>query len=201
MIREVLSQQKQMHRTGKSIPGRIVSVGKPYIRPIVRGKETKAVEFGAKANLVQIDGVNFIEHIDFNPFNEGTRGISSIQYAQALVRKLITQFAGDSIYATNKTRKYCSSRKNPIYTSFTRKGRAAKDEEQRSLIRSALSKERATRLEGSFGTEKEHYNLRKIKARTKETEILWILFGIHTANAVRLTRKEQPKTEEKIKAA
>lgn len=201
VIREVLSQQQKMHLTGKSMPGRIVSVSKPYIRPIVRGKETKAVEFGAKANLVQVGGVNFIEHIDFNPFNEGTRGISSIQYAQTLVRRLITHFAGDSIYATNKTRKYCSSRQIPIYTSFTRKGRAARDEKQRSLIRSTLSKERATRLEGSFGTEKEHYNLRKIKARTKETEILWILFGIHTANGVRISKKERPKVEEKTKVA
>ena len=60
-------------------------------------------------------------------------------------------------------------------------------------MRSLLSKERSTRLEGSFGTEKEHYNLRKIKARTPETEILWILFGVHTANVARLAAREQKK--------
>jgi len=36
----------------------------------------------------------------------------------------------------------------------------------------------------SFGTQKEHCSLRRIKARRKETEILYIFFGIHTANAV-----------------
>jgi hypothetical protein len=56
-------------------------------------------------------------------------------------------------------------------------------------MRSILSKERSTRLEGSFGTEKQHYNLQKVKARTKVTEILWIFFGIHTANAVRMIDK------------
>ena len=38
-------------------------------------------------------------------------------------------------------------------------------------------------MEGSFGTQKEHYDLRRVKARTKRTEILYI-FGIHTANVV-----------------
>ena len=43
---------------------------------------------------------------------------------------------------------------------------------------------RATQMEGSFGTQKEHYAMRRIKARKKKTEILYIFFGIHTANAV-----------------
>ena len=44
----------------------------------------------------------------------------------------------------------------------------------------------ATQMEGSFGTQKEHYAMRRIKARKKKTEILYIFFGIHTANAVHL---------------
>lgn len=190
-------RQRQMHRSGESVPGRIVSIDKHYVRPIVRGKETKTVEYGAKVNLIQMDGLNFIEHVSFKPFNEGTRGISSIQYAWLLFRKKVTHFAADAIYATNKTRKYCSPSPSPIYTGFVRKGRKARDEDQRSKLRSLLSKERSTRLEGSFGTEKEHYNLRKVKARTEETEILWILFGIHTANAVRLAGRHQQNKQEK----
>ena len=41
-------------------------------------------------------------------------------------------------------------------------------------------------MEGSFGTQKEHYAMRRIKARQQKTEILYIFFGIHTANAVHL---------------
>ena len=41
-------------------------------------------------------------------------------------------------------------------------------------------------MEGSFGTQKELYYLRRVKARTKRTEILYISFGIHTANVVQL---------------
>lgn len=49
-----------------------------------------------------------------------------------------------------------------------------------------LARVRATAMEGSFGTQKEHYGLRRVKARTKWTEILYIFFGIHTANVVQL---------------
>ena len=47
----------------------------------------------------------------------------------------------------------------------------------------------AIQLEGSFGDEKEHYNLRKIKAQTKETEKLWIFFTIHPANTLEIGRR------------
>lgn len=95
--------------------------------------------------------------------------------------------ATDSIYANNANRKFCT--KYGISTSFVRKGRAAKNEPLRKVLRSELSKERATRLEGSFGTQKQHYLLARIKARNRKTEILWIFFGIHTANAVMMIDK------------
>lgn len=48
-----------------------MSIDKYYLRPIVRGKEIKAVEFGAKVDNIQIDGISFVEHISFKAFNEG----------------------------------------------------------------------------------------------------------------------------------
>lgn len=86
---------------------------------------------------------------------------------------------------------------NGNYPNFTHLyGVGSKGEEGQGRGRGSkrgllLSKERLTRLGGSFGTEKEHCNLRKVKARTEETEILWILFGIHTTNAVRLAGRQQ----------
>jgi len=115
IIRKVLVQEKEMF-VGKKVRDRIVSIDRHYVRPIVRGKETKSA-------------------------------------------------------------------------SFVRKGRAARDESLRKVLRSELSKERATRLEGSFGTQKQHYSLSRIKARNRKTEILWIFFGIHTANAILMIDK------------
>jgi len=185
-IRKVLKQQQEIFETGKSVPDRIVSISKAYIRPIVRGKEVKAVEFGAKVNMIQFDGINFIEHLSFNAFNEGTRLVKSIRYGRSLFGK-ITHISADDIYATNANRKYSTSAH--IVTNFKRKGRAGKHEEHRQIISRELRKERTIRMEGSFGTEKEHYGLQKIKAKTEANEILWIFFGVHTANAVQIAKR------------
>ena len=189
-IRKILGQQQEMFETGKSVPDRIVSIAKDYIRPIVRGKETKQVEFGPKVNMVQVDGINFIDYLSFNAFNECKRFISSIRLCRDLFGAT-THAAADAIYATNENRKYCTQ--NNITTSFMRKGKPGKHEQQRQKIQRILSKERATRMEGSFGTEKQHYSLDRIKARIKPTEILWVFFGVHTANAKRIATKRQEK--------
>ena len=191
IIRKVLVQEKELFE-GRKVNDRIVSIDRHYVRPIVRGKETKSVEFGAKVNNIQIDGISFIEHISFKAFNEGIRLKKCIRMQQKLVKVRVTCAAGDSIYANNANRKYCT--KYGISTSFVRKGRAAKDEHLRKVLRSELSKERATRLEGSFGTQKQHYSLSRIKARNMKTEILWIFFGIHTANAVLMIDKVTSRT-------
>ena len=77
VIRKVLVQAKEMFE-GRKVSDRTVSIDRHYIRPIVRGKETKSVEFGAKVNNIQIDGISFIEHLPFRAFNEGIRLKDSI---------------------------------------------------------------------------------------------------------------------------
>ena len=178
---------------GRKVSDRIVSIDRHYVRPIVRGKETKSVEFGAKVNNIQIDGISFIEHLSFKAFNEGIRLKDCIRMQQKLMNVRVRCVAADSIYANNANRKFCT--KYGISTSFVRKGRAAKDEPLRKVLRSELSKERATRLEGSFGTQKQHYSLARIKVRNRKTEILWIFFGIHTANAVLMIDKVTSRTD------
>ncbi len=87
-ITKVYEQQhSKVYGQVAQIKDRIVSLGKPYIRPIVRGKETKAVEFGAKVNKLQIDGISFIEHFSYDAFNEGTRLPKGIALQQELFAK------------------------------------------------------------------------------------------------------------------
>ena len=188
-VMRVLEQGKNLF-AGKKVSDRIVSIDRHYLRPIIRGKETKSVEFGAKVNNIQIDGISFIEHISFKAFNEGVR-LKDCIHLQQLTRAGMKALAADSIYANNANRKFCT--KYHISTSFKRKGRAAKDEPLRKILRSELGRERATRLEGSFGTQKQHYSLARIKARNRKTEMLWIFFGIHTANAVCMIEKVEKK--------
>ena len=50
-------------------------------------------------------------------------------------------------------------------------------------MRAELNRNRSTVLEGSFGNEKNHYELAKVNARNEYTEKCWIFFGILAANA------------------
>lgn len=194
----VHSQQYALFHKGIKPSNRIVSLNKPYLRPIVRGKEIKAVEFGAKVNKVQIDGISFIEHINFNAFNEGIRFTHSVHKAQSLTHTKVRVAGADAIYATNKNRNFATSQK--IKTDFKPKGPKPKDHKQQQQLRSLITKERASSMEGSFGKDKEHYHLRKIKAKTAATEILWIFFGIHTGNALEIGRRMAAAAKHRIRS-
>ncbi len=189
-ITKVYEQQhSKVYGEVEPIKDRIVSLSKPYIRPIVRGKETKAVEFGAKVNKLQVDGISFIEYFSYDAFNEGTRLKNCIEMHQQLFGKC-THHSADKIYATNKNSKYCTTKK--IVTNFEPKGKQKiAHTEQNKTMRAILNKERATRLEGSFGNEKNHYQLQKINARNAITEKCWIFFGMMTANASIITNRRQ----------
>jgi hypothetical protein len=186
-IKTIHEQQYSLFTTGISPKNRIVSIHKNYIRPIVRGKEIKKVEFGAKVNKLQIGGISFIQRLSFDNFNEGTQYKKTIYLAQHLTKIKVKIVGADAIYATNKNRTYTTA--NQIKTDFKPKGRKSKHYKERKQISKMITKERASRLEGSFGKEKEHYHLKKVKARTKKTEILWIFFGIHTANCLLIGKR------------
>ena len=96
IIRKVLVQEKEMFE-GRKVSDRIVSIDRHYVRPIVRGKETKSVEFGAKVNNIQIDGISFIEHLSFKAFNEGIRLKDCIRMQQKLMNVRVRCVAADSM--------------------------------------------------------------------------------------------------------
>ena len=198
IITKAYRQQKN-HFAGndprESIPDWIVSVSKPYVRPIVRGKEVKNVEFGAKCNNILVDGISFIEKLSFNAFSEGTRLEHCIKMHKRMFKVDVKKIGGDTGYASTTNRDICKDL--CIQTSFVRRGRPSAEKREDNFVRQELARVRATAMEGSFGTQKEHYAMRRIKARKKKTEILHIFFGIHTANVVHLAERltEQQETK------
>lgn len=200
IITKVYRQQKNHFENDnprESIPDRIVSLAKPYVRPIVRGKEVKPVEFGAKCNNIQVDGISFIEKLSFNAFNEGSRLEHCIKMHKRLFNVDAKKIGGDTGYAGSANRNLC--KELGIQTSFVKRGRPTTEKNGKDYVRKELARVRATAMEGSFGTQKEHYDMRRIKARKKKTEILYIFFGIHTANLVHLA--ERLAEQEQAKAA
>ena len=87
-------------------------------------------------------------------------------------------------------------KENGIQTSFVKRGRPfSEDKKGKDLVRQELARARATAMEGSFGAQKEHYDLRRVKARTKLTEILYIFFGFHTAYVVQLADRIEQRAQ------
>lgn len=197
IITKMYRQQKnhfQSKDSRESIPDRIVSINKPYVRPIVRGKESKNVEFGAKVNNILVDGISFIEKLSFNAFNEGTRLVHCTSLHKRLFGVEVKKIGGDTGYSGTGNRDFC--KENKIQTSFVKRGRQfGEKKKEKDLVRKELARVRATVMEGSFGTQKEHYDLKKVKARTKKTEILYIFFGIHTANVVQLADRIEKRAK------
>ena len=156
IITRMYRQQKnhfQSKECRENIPNRIVSISKPYVRPIVRGKEVKSVEFGAKVNNILVDGISFIEKLSFNAFNEGTRLIHCLKMHKRLFGVEAKKVGGDTGYAGTDNRDYC--KENGIQTSFVKRGRPFSEEKKgKDLVRKELARVRATAIDGSFGTQK-----------------------------------------------
>ena len=109
-----------------------------------------------------------------------------------LARKSMRPHLGVKSYV----RPIVRGKENGIQASFVKRGRPFSEEKKgKDLVRKELARVRATAMEGSFGTQKEHYDLRRVKARTKLTEILYIFFGIHTANVVQLTDRIEQRAQ------
>lgn len=85
----------------------------------------------------------------------------------------VKKIGADQGYSGNDNRTFCKESK--IETSFSQKDRTGKNE-VKNATKKELARVRATAIEGSFGTQNEHYGL--------------IFFGIHTANVVNLARRE-----------
>lgn len=201
-LKEVFRQQTAL-ADKKEVKHRIVSIDRPYIRPIVRGKENKRVEFGAKVNNIQIGGISFIEHHSFEAFNEGVRLKQCIEYQEELTGVKVKRVGADTIYANNDNRKYCTA--NGITTCFVRKGPKPTDEDVNiSTARRIIGTLRSTAMEGSFGNQKQHYGVGRIAARNQRSETLLLFFGIHMANAAILAARKlaaEEKNKEKRKRA
>ena len=88
----------------------------------------------------------------------------------------VKKVAGDQGYSSNANRNLYKEKK--IETSFAHNGRSSKDEVEKEKTRQELARVRATAMEGSFGTQKNHYNLNRVTRKLMATEILMIVFGV-----------------------
>lgn len=197
IIRKVYLQQLYLiENNTPKVRDRIVSLSKSHIRPIIRGKENKPLEFGIKVHMMQLDGINIVEHHSYNAFNECTRLKASF-YKHKIIFGECTHLAADRIYPTNANRRFCSSKN--IHTNFVSKGKTSPDKNLK-LMKAILNKERSTRLEsdrrcGLFWNRERTLRTKKNKStltgNTNCVAFFWNLYCQCRQNGQKNTKRTQ----------
>lgn len=101
-------QQKYMYDNKvHSVEHRIVSIPRPWLRPIVRGKVKAPVEFGAKFDLsLDSEGYGRIEKISFEAYNESTCLIEAVERFKDHTGYYPERVLADQIYRTRENKSY-----------------------------------------------------------------------------------------------
>jgi len=181
VIRTLYAQQKQMYDSKThSIEDRIVSIHQPHVRPIVRGKTTADVEFGAKIQVSLMDGYAFLDDLSWDAFNEGTRLISSVEKYKARFGYYPQMVAADKIYCNRENRRVLKELGIELRAKALGRPKAV-DEKH-------VSPGERNPIEGKFGQAKTAYGMDRIRARLPKTSESWIAAIILVLNLVRLAR-------------
>ena len=126
-IYNLYSQQKTMYDNhSHSISDRIVSVGQPFLRPIVRGKVGKPVEFGSKLDISVVNGWSRLECFSFNAYNEAGNLQAMAERFRTREGHYPIRILADKIYRNRDNLHYCKER--GIHLTRPALGRPKKDE-------------------------------------------------------------------------
>jgi len=169
-IKEVYRQQKYMYEEDvRKVKNRIVSINQPYVRPIVRGKAGKQVEFGCKLLTSVIDGFSFIEYMSFDNFNEAIYLEKAVETYKERFGYYPEAVMADTIFRNSSNRKYLTDL--DIRMSGPRLGRPPKDKEKLATRKKEIKADSGIRnqVEASYGTAKRFLGLDLIKSKTKKT--------------------------------
>ena len=173
VLTEVYRQQLWLFENKKqSIEARIVSLSQPHIRPIVRGKAGKPVEFGAKLSASYIEEYVFLDRISWDNFNESGDLKAQVEAFKNYTGYYPESVHADRIYRTRENRAWCKERgirisgpplgRPPANVSKETKKQALEDERIRNAI------------EGKFGQGKRRFSLNRVMTKldnTSETAI------------------------------
>jgi transposase, IS5 family len=170
VVAEIYRQQLWLYENKKiSIEDRIVSLNQPHIRPIIRGKAGKTVEFGAKLSASCYDSYVFLDHISWDNFNESGHLKSQVEAYKNYTGYYPQSVHVDKIYRTRDNRSWCQERgirisgpplgRPPKNVSPEKKKQARDDERIRNCI------------EGKFGQGKRRFTLGRVMAKLPHTSL------------------------------
>ncbi len=187
VIAEVYRQQLWMYENESNrIDDRIVSISQPHIRPIVRGKAGKPVEFGAKLSVSCFDNYVFLDHLSWDNFNESGDLQTQVEAYKNYTGYYPSSVHVDKIYRTRANRAWC--KKRGIRLSGSPLGRKPKNISKQAKKQTVDDERFRNIIEGKFGQAKRRYSLDCIMSKlpsTSETSIAIIFLVINLSRLLR----------------
>lgn len=173
-------QHYAMYKTNtRRCNDRIVSINQPHLRPIIRGKQGKAVEFGAKISVsLTGKGLAHVDKLHWDAQHEG----HDLQAQVEAYKKRYGYYPGvviaDTLYGSRDNRSYLE--RNHIRFAGKPLGRPPKstpenkDEIKRLKAQRRQEYRERIPIEGKFGQGKYGYRLNNIRAKRADTSVAWI---------------------------
>ena len=183
VIQEVFRQQEEMFRTSThTIADRIVSVSQPWIRPIVRGKQTADVEFGSKVEMAVDNGFMRVEEISWDAFNECTTLRTSVEAYRQAHGYYPERVLVDTIFRTRDNIKYCNGL--GIHLNGPKLGRRPADPKvyKKQVYEEWLESGERGEIERDFGVGKRRYTLDCLMTRLQHTSEVTICATVLVMN-------------------
>lgn len=179
IIQHLYVQQDEMYRnSSRRCDDRIVSISQPHVRPIVRGKASKKVEFGSKISVSMVDGLSFVDHIGWDAFNESKDLKQQVEEYHQRFGYYPEVVLADQLYGSRENRKYLKEK--GIRYGGKSLGRPPKQTGENAELIRELKKQRSLDsreripIEGKFGQGKNGYRLNYIRAKLQKTSEAWV---------------------------
>lgn len=168
VIGELYRQQKYMHERGvHRVAGRIVSISQPHVRPIIRGKRSAPVEFGAKISVSLVDGYAFVDRMSWEAYDESEDLIDQVERYRRRFGCYPESMHVDKLYRTRGNLRYCAER--GIRVSGPRLGRPPKVVDKAQLLQRRADQLIRIEIEGKLEEGKRRYSIARIMAKLPQT--------------------------------
>jgi IS5 family transposase len=174
-------QLTMLKKKTRSIENRVVSFHRPEIRPIVRGKSGKDVEFGPKASLSCVDGYLFLDKFSYEAYHEGVALKEDLSEHKRKFDKEPEVVITDKIYGSLENRKMLKEK--GIKASLIPLGRKCeRSKEEEKWVR--LKQNKRSEIEGKIGVAKVHYGLERVLYKNEEIGIRMGLLAMNLTTAM-----------------
>jgi hypothetical protein len=189
IIKLLYGQQLTMHENCvHSVENRIVSLGQPWVRPIVRGKAKAKCEFGAKLDISVVNGFTRLEHSSFDAYNESENLVTIIERYRQREGHYPERVLADGIYRNRDNLNYCRGRGIRLLGKPLGRPKKEAAADKRMIRKDAIDR---IEVERKFSLAKGSFGLALIRAKlqaTTQTAIALSILALNIAQAGRVLR-------------